>query len=113
MSVIEKCLTRLGVFVSARNLYNDPAAESRLLMIAPARFAPVQIALHGNGKFRSAETVEDAAECILTLWPVSDGAAFWSAQEVFLEALRGDKTPYEARKALVAAAYEAGISVIE
>jgi Protein of unknown function (DUF982). len=62
------------------------------------------------GRYRYVLTVKDAARVLLREWPdASPGAKHAAACVAALAALKGGKSPAHARRALVAAAKEAGI----
>jgi len=72
---------------------------------------PVEIELHGIGKYRTITGTRHAAECLLTLWPVDDGKAYNQALADCLAALDGAKPPEVARRAFIKAADEAHVFV--
>jgi hypothetical protein len=72
---------------------------------------PVEIELHGIGKYRTITGTRHAAECLLTLWPVDDGKAYNQALADCLAALDGEKPPEVARRAFIRAADEAHVYV--
>lgn len=72
---------------------------------------PVELELHGIGKYRTITGTRHAAECLLTLWPVEEGMAYQKALSDCLAALEGEKPPEAARKAFIRAAGEAHIHI--
>ena len=72
---------------------------------------PVEVELHGIGKYRTITGTKHAAECLLTLWPVDDGKAYNRALSDCLAALDGEKPPEAARRAFIKAADEAHVYV--
>jgi hypothetical protein len=72
---------------------------------------PVEVELHGIGKYRTITGTRHAAECLLTLWPVDDGKAYNQALADCLAALDGEKPPEAARRAFIKAADEAHVYV--
>jgi len=73
--------------------------------------SPVDLELHGQGKYRTITGTRHAAECLLTLWPSDHGAAYRMALAECLDALEGRATSQAARRAFIAAAREADIVV--
>jgi len=73
--------------------------------------SPVELELHGIGKYRIVTGTKHAAECLLTLWPVDDGKAYQQALSECFAALDGQKPPEAARQAFIEAADEAHIYV--
>lgn len=73
--------------------------------------SPVELELHGIGKYRTVTGTKHAAECLLTLWPVDHGKNYAAALSDCLAALEGDKPPEAARKAFIKAADEAHIHI--
>jgi hypothetical protein len=73
--------------------------------------SPVEVELHGIGRYRTVTGTKHAAECLLTLWPVNDGEAYQRALSDCLAALDGERSPEAARSAFIRAADEARIFV--
>ncbi|MDB5524955.1 MAG: hypothetical protein JWM58_2718 [Rhizobium sp.] len=73
--------------------------------------SPVELELHGTGKYRTVTGTKHAAECLLTLWPIDEGRAYNEALSDCLAALDGEKPPEAARNAFIRAAAEAHIYV--
>jgi hypothetical protein len=74
---------------------------------------PIKAEVHGLGRYRDAHTVSDLASMLLVEWPVqAKGDAFRHALVVCFDALEARSGAGRARKAFVAAAHEAGISVL-
>ncbi|TCL66443.1 DUF982 domain-containing protein [Rhizobium sp. BK251] len=82
-------------------------------MTGALTFRAVRLALHGLGGYRTVQTVEDAAECLLNHWPTHKGRVYDAACEIILGALNGQYTAEAARAALITAADEATIEIIE
>lgn len=78
------------------------------------RFAkPVEIELHGLGKYRAVATVQDAAYVLLHLWPVDEGKAYARAKVALINAYEGKASVEAAREAFVKAVEEAGLIMRE
>ena len=74
---------------------------------------PIRAEVHDIGRYRSAHTVSDLASMLLVEWPAqAKGDAFRHALAVCFDALETQSGAGRARKAFVAAAHEAGISVL-
>ncbi len=56
-------------------------------------------------------SVEEAAEELLTEWPIDDGDRYYEAVKACLDCITGEADPDFARTAFVQAAQEAGISI--
>lgn len=67
--------------------------------------------MHGPGAYRVVTGTRQAAECLMNLWPVSEGQKFESALRAVTAALDGDCTDEDARAAFIEAAKEAGLNV--
>lgn len=77
-------------------------------------FPSVQLAVHGLGKYRVINTVEQAAETLLDRWPADEhGEAFEQALEVCVKAMNDAEAPAAVRAALIKAAEEAEIGIRE
>lgn len=71
---------------------------------------PVDIELHGSGKYRIVTNTSMAAECLIEKWPYKGRREkYWKAVECCLADLEGK--PSHPRAAFVAAAKEAGLSI--
>jgi hypothetical protein len=74
---------------------------------------PIKAQVHDLGRYRNADTVSDLASMLLVEWPVqAKGDAFRHALAVCFDAMETQSGASRARKAFVAAAHEAGISVL-
>ncbi len=71
----------------------------------------VTLALEGPGKFTTITTLQEASWALIEDWPTEDGEALDRALLIIEAALKGKKTPEEARAAFIAAAQEADIEV--
>lgn len=66
-----------------------------------------------NGGTRRINSVHQVAELLLQHWPVENGEDYVAAVRVCLEAMLGAVPPEAVRDALIKAAREAGISVMQ
>jgi hypothetical protein len=71
----------------------------------------VELQLDGIGKYRTVKSTEDAARCLLELWPRDGGKAYMAAQRACLAALEGRVTADKARASFIEAADEADIHI--
>ncbi|WP_246705610.1 DUF982 domain-containing protein [Rhizobium sp. P40RR-XXII] len=62
---------------------------------------------------RRINTVQDAVETLLDHWPIDDGEEYLTAVHVCLDAIHGRIAPEAVRDAMVKAAEEAGVSVLQ
>lgn len=72
---------------------------------------PVELELHGRGKYRAVTGTKHATEYLLTLWPVDHGHAYSEALMECFRALEGSKPVDVARRAFIRAANEANIPI--
>jgi len=73
----------------------------------------VTLALEGPGKFTTISTLQQASWALIEDWPTEDGEALDRALLIIEAALKGRKTPEQARMAFIAAAHEAQIEIRE
>jgi hypothetical protein len=66
-----------------------------------------------NGGTRRVNSVHQIAELLLEHWPVENGEDYVAAVRICLEAMLGAVPPEAVREALIKAAKEAGISVMQ
>lgn len=71
----------------------------------------VTLALEAPGKFTTINTIQEASWALIEDWPIEDGEALDHALLVIEAAMKGRKTPEEARLAFIAAACEAEIEI--
>lgn len=76
-------------------------------------FPAVTLVLGERGGFRRVNSVHQVAELLLEHWPVGSGEEYVTAVRVCLEAMLGAVPPEAAREALIRAAREAGVSVMQ
>lgn len=76
-------------------------------------FPAVTLVLGESGGSRRVNSVHQVAELLLEHWPVENGEEYVAAVRVCLEAMLGAAPPEAAREALIRAAREAGISVMQ
>ncbi|KKX25312.1 DUF982 domain-containing protein [Rhizobium sp. LC145] len=76
-------------------------------------FRPVGLAMHSIGRYIVVHSVEEAAEALLTGWPTDDGEAYFEAVKVCFDGRHDRATPEDVRRALIRAAFEANVMVIQ
>ncbi|MBM7050161.1 MULTISPECIES: DUF982 domain-containing protein [Rhizobium] len=76
-------------------------------------FPAVTLVLGETGGHRRVNSVHQVAELLLEHWPVESGEEYVTAVRVCLEAMLGAAPPEAAREALIRAAREAGVSVMQ
>ena len=74
---------------------------------------PVTIELGHVGKYRRIHTTREAAECLMTDWPLNRGLRHKDALDTCLKVLEGHRSTSDAREALIAAARESEVLVAE
>ena len=65
---------------------------------------PVVVELGHVGKYRQIRSTREAAECLMTVWPLNRGQRHREALDTCLKALEGYRSTADARRALVEAA---------
>lgn len=70
---------------------------------------PVTLELGRVGHYRRIDTTREAAECLMTTWPLNRGARHRDAVETCLKVLDGHRSTEDARRALVEAAKESNV----
>lgn len=70
---------------------------------------PVEVTLEGLGHRRTITATCFACECLLTLWPHSNGPAYRQAVQTCVRAMRGELDQVTARMAFIHAAREAQV----
>jgi hypothetical protein len=76
-------------------------------------FKPLELQLHGPGKYRHVNTVRGSAECLMDHWPVAEGEKFEKALLACLDGMEGRVGGEVVRAALIEAADEAGVRWME
>ena len=71
--------------------------------------SPVVLELGAVGRYREIGTAREAAECLMTVWPLNRGPRHKDAVETCLKVLEGYRSTADAREALVAAAEESDV----
>ena len=71
----------------------------------------VTLALEAPGKFTTISNLQQASWALIEDWPIDDGEALNRALLVIEAAMKGKKTPEQARFAFIAAAHEAQIEI--
>jgi hypothetical protein len=75
-------------------------------------FAPVGLALRGQGAHRIVRTVGDAAHILIKDWPSDEGEEYVAAVKACVDAISGQIAPEQFREALLRAADEACIAAL-
>ena len=70
---------------------------------------PVTLELGRVGRYRRIDTTREAAECLMTVWPLNRGARHRDAVETCLKVLDGHRSTEDARRALIEAAKESDV----
>ncbi|MGX8013837.1 DUF982 domain-containing protein [Mesorhizobium sp. ORM8.1] len=65
---------------------------------------PVVVELGHVGKYRQISSTREAAECLMTVWPLNRGERHRNALDTCLKALEGYRSIADARRALIEAA---------
>ncbi|NLS15260.1 DUF982 domain-containing protein [Rhizobium sp. P40RR-XXII] len=76
-------------------------------------FPAVTLVMEESGGHRRVNSVHQVAELLLQHWPVENGEEYVAAVRICLEAMLGAVPPEAVREALIKAAREAGISVLQ
>jgi len=76
-------------------------------------FPAVTLVMGENGGTRRVNSVHQVAELLLEHWPVANGEDYVAAVRICLEAMLGAVPAEAVREALIRAAREAGISVMQ
>jgi hypothetical protein len=74
---------------------------------------PVMLACKKSGQYFVITNTQEALDMLSAKWPVSEGRAFIEALEICTVVLDGRRNAGEARLALLDAAVEAGVPVVE
>ncbi len=77
------------------------------------RIPAITLTVQDAVTFYRIETIRDAAEALLNHWPVDDGEEYLMAIHACVDAIHGRIGPDAVRDALVKAAEEAGVSVLQ
>lgn len=72
---------------------------------------PVVVELGRVGKYREIRSAQEAAECLMTVWPLNRGPRHRDALDTCLKVLEGYRSTADARRALVEAAMESDVLV--
>ena len=72
---------------------------------------PVVVEIGHVGKFRQIRSTQEAAECLMTVWPLNRGPRHRDAVETCLKVLEGYRSTADARRALIEAARESDVLV--
>lgn len=74
-------------------------------------FPPITLEFGGAQTPRRIGNAREAAECLMTIWPLERGPRHRDAVETCLKVLDGHRSSSEARQALLEAARESNIPV--
>src|SRR5687767_15883499 len=74
---------------------------------------PVTLELGRVGRYRRIYGAREAAECLMTVWPLNRGPRHRDALDTCLKVLEGYRSTADARRALVEAAMESDVLVPE
>ncbi|MER8462561.1 DUF982 domain-containing protein [Mesorhizobium sp. M1396] len=72
---------------------------------------PVVVELGHVGKYRHIRSAQEAAECLMTVWPLNRGPRHRDALDTCLKVLEGYRSTADARRALIEAAKESEVLV--
>jgi hypothetical protein len=75
--------------------------------------SPVMLACKRSGQYFVITNTQEALDMLSATWPVSEGAAFIEALEICNAVLDGRRAAIDARYALLKAADEAGVPVMD
>lgn len=70
---------------------------------------PVTLELGRIGRYRHIHNTREAADCLMTVWPLNRGARHRDAVETCLKVLDGHRSTADARRALIEAAKESDV----
>jgi hypothetical protein len=71
----------------------------------------VVVELGHVGKYRKIRSAQEAAECLMTAWPLNRGPRHRDALDTCLKVLEGYRSTADARRALIEAAKESEVLV--
>lgn len=77
-----------------------------------ADFSPLVLFLGARHQRRIVRTLRDAAEVLMTEWPLEDGEEYVAAVKACADAITGQAGTDQLRDLLLSAAREAGIAVL-
>lgn len=70
---------------------------------------PVVLELGRVGRYRTIANARQAAECLMTVWPLNRGERHRDAVDTCLKVLEGHRSTSDARRALIEAALESEV----
>jgi len=76
-------------------------------------FPAVTLVMQSTGEYRRVNSVQAATETLLEHWPIDDGEEYLTAIRICLDAMMGTVRPDVVREALIKAAEEAGVPVMQ
>ncbi len=88
-----------------------PRAAFAAMMDSKPFDKPVVVELGHVGKYREIGSAQEAAECLMTVWPMNRGPRHRDAVDTCLKVLEGYRSPADARQALIEAARESDVLV--
>lgn len=74
--------------------------------------SPVRVIFTGTDRTLKVGTTREAWKVLLDMWPVADGRKFLSALKICMDVEHGIGEPADAREAFIAAAEEAGVTIV-
>ena len=77
------------------------------------QFRAIKLAVHGGENYRTVDSVRSAAETLLERWPDLESEQFVTAIQACIDGMTDRIPPEAVREALIVAAREANISVID
>ena len=76
-------------------------------------FAPLMLVISGREKPKTIRSVREVADALIAAWPTDDGKEYIAAIKTCLDAIQGNIPAKVARTALIRAAEEAGVPVVD
>ena len=76
-------------------------------------FAPLMLVISGSEKPKTIRSVREVADALIAAWPTDDGKEYIAAIKTCLDAIQGNIPAKVARTALIRAAEEAGVPVVD
>ena len=73
---------------------------------------PVCVICAGADQILKVGTTREAWKILLDKWPIADGHKFLSALKICMDVEHGIREPADARDAFIAAAEEAGVTIV-
>jgi len=95
----------VAIFVATKSLPTRSAA----MMDEKTFEKPVTLELGRVGRYRQINSAKEAAECLMTVWPLNRGDRHKDAVDTCLKVLAGHRSTEDARRALIEAAVESEV----